>query len=233
MLFLQLSIGALNDVADAGWDAGRKPGKPIAEGRVSRRTGLAVWGTGLVGGLALSAPSGPATLAVAVAGATCGYVYDLGLSRTVLSWLPLAVGLPLLPIHALLGATGQLSAGAPALLPIGVLAGVGLALANGMVDAERDAAAGASTVVVVVGRSRAWWMHLVVLAGAIALAWALLPVTTSPLVPLGIGVGAAFVAFGAALSRSERVGLRERGWEAEAVGVAFLGAAWVAALVQR
>jgi 4-hydroxybenzoate polyprenyltransferase len=231
MLCLQLSIGALNDVVDARWDAGRKPGKPIAEGRVSGAAGLVVWAAALVVGLALSAPSGAATLAVAAAGATCGYAYDVRLSRTALSWLPLAIGLPLLPIHALLGATGQIPPGAPALLPIGVLAGIGLALANGMVDAERDAAAGAPTIVVVVGRGRAWWLHLAALGAAIAVALGLLPATRAPLVGVGLAGGAALLALGAMLSRSPTVATRERGWEAEAIGVAVLGAAWVGALV--
>src|SRR4051794_32343851 len=42
MLGLQFCIGATNDLVDADLDAGRKPGKPIPAGWISRRAAAAV-----------------------------------------------------------------------------------------------------------------------------------------------------------------------------------------------
>src|SRR5262245_50741227 len=90
MTALQVSIGALNDVVDAPIDRGRRPPKPVADGLVTPRVALGAGAVAAIFGFGLAAISGPATLAVAVLGAGCGYAYDLRLSRTAASWVPLA-----------------------------------------------------------------------------------------------------------------------------------------------
>ncbi|MCI0346388.1 MAG: UbiA family prenyltransferase, partial [Chloroflexi bacterium] len=97
MLGFQLSIGAFNDLNDVAADTRSKPGKPIPSGAARVADARLLTLGGLAVGLALSWPSGPAVLAIALAGAACGYAYDAGLKRTSLSWLPLALALPLLP----------------------------------------------------------------------------------------------------------------------------------------
>jgi 4-hydroxybenzoate polyprenyltransferase len=228
MLLLQASIGALNDLADAGLDSGRKPGKPLPRGAVTMEEAAALTVVAAVAGLGLSALSGPATGLVALAGLGCGYAYDLRLSRTAWSWLPLAVGLPLLPVYAWIGAGQSLPAGLLALLPIGVVAGASLGIGNGLVDAERDALAGRRTAVVLLGRSRAWPGHAAGLAivGLSVGLWA--PRAGEPLGTVGLVAGGGLLAAGAALTRTRRAALRERGWELEALGTALLGATWLA-----
>jgi len=228
MLALQASIGALNDVADAGVDSGRKPGKPIPRGAVGPTTAAVVALAGLGVGLALSAVSGPATAAVAGAGVGCGYLYDLRLSRTPWSWLPLAIALPLVPLHAWLGATGVAPPALVALVPVAVLAGAGLALGNGIVDAERDRAARLRTAVVAIGSRRAWLLHGAALAGAIGGAIVLGPRTLDGWRVVAEAVASAAIALGIGLVGTSRPSLRERGWELEAVGVALLGVTWLA-----
>jgi 4-hydroxybenzoate polyprenyltransferase len=238
MLGLQTSIGALNDLVDEPLDAGQKPGKPVPRGLVTRPGAWVVTAITGVAGLALSVPSGLATLVAAFVAMGLGYVYDLRLSRTSLSWLPLAVALPVLPIHAWLGATGGVAPGLVTLVPAAVLAGTALAIANGLVDVERDATTGRRGIVVTIGPRAGWLVHAASFVIVIALALALAP---APLVPaggsgevlgdlrrVGLPVGIAAIALGAMALLARSPGLRERGWELEAVGVAAAGVAWLA-----
>jgi 4-hydroxybenzoate polyprenyltransferase len=242
MLGMQVSIGALNDLADIALDARHKPRKPIPAGLVpvGLARGIAIGGAAV--GLALSAMSGPATGLAAFGCLAIGYAYDLRLSRTALSWLPLALALPLLPVHAWLGATGAIPDGFGTLLPIAVLAGAGLALANGLVDVERDASGGRRAVAVALGRRRTWGLQTLVLGTVATLVVALAPSPAggggeaadglaAALVVMrqtGPALGAAALAIGAALLLANRAAIRERGWELEAGAVAALGLSWLA-----
>jgi 4-hydroxybenzoate polyprenyltransferase len=237
MLGLQGSIGALNDLVDAPRDATTKPGKPIPRGAATTAEARAIAGGGLLLAVVLLVPSGPLALGVLAACAACGYAYDLWLSRTVVSWLPLTLALPLVPVFAWSSATGSVPAPVLALVPPGMLAGAGLALANGLADVERDRSTGAATAVVRLGRARAWAVQaaLVALAAAIPLlvltpaglggpGW-LLQARPSSLVALA---GTVAVAVGLALGRSGGAARRERAWELEALGVALVAGGWLA-----
>ena len=187
----------------------------------------------------LSAVSGPATGIAGVACLALGYVYDLRLSRTALSWLPLSLALPLLPIHAWLGAAGTVPAGLLTLVPAAVLGGAGLALANGLADVERDVNEGRRTIAVVLGPRRAWIAQTLALAAAAALAFVFAPVVPEAgvgerglalglLRVAGVWLGTGAMAIGAVGLTSAPAGMRERGWELEALGVACLGIGWLA-----
>jgi 4-hydroxybenzoate polyprenyltransferase len=264
MLAMQASIGAVNDLADEPLDRVEKPAKPIVAGLLSRRTAR-IWAvaTGVVtlilalpfGPGAPAAPGGPippaelgdsfelGDLAVAGVALAClglGYLYDLRLSRTALSWLPLALALPLLPIFAWLGATGNVPAGLLALLPAAALAGGGLIVGNGLVDLERDERAGRPTAAVRFGRQRAWLGHTVALGIATTMAILLAPGAAGSAVDprggemvdlvrsFGVPLGAVVIAVGAALLQARAPTARERGWELEAIGTAVVGLAWLA-----
>lgn len=239
MLAIQCSIGALNDLSDESIDAQQKPRKPIPSRHVGRRTAVAVV-VGAAGvGLLLSAMSGPATAVAALGCLGLGYAYDLRLSRTALSWLPLSLALPLLPIHAWLGSAGTIPPGLLTLAPAAVLGGAGLALANGLVDLERDASAGRGAAAVVIGQRWAWALQTLALAMAAALAVAIAPAVPAGAAGAdiavlrllrigGIVIGIAALAGGAMALRARRASVRERGWELEAVGVVCLGLGWLA-----
>jgi len=245
MACLQASIGTVNDLVDAPLDAVSKPGKPLVAGHLSGSAARAWAGLTLVLGLIVAAPSGLPTVGVAAVGVGLGYAYDVGLSRTALSWLPLSVALPLVPIFAWLGSTGTVPPGLAALVPVAVLAGGALMVGNGLVDVERDAPAGKATVVVRFGPRRAWLAHALALAAAVALALALAPGGevgaaasgggTRPAISLlaqartfGVPLGGALIAVGAWLLARPRASVRERGWELEAIGTAVLGLGWLA-----
>lgn len=232
MTALQASIGALNDLVDAPRDAGLKPGKPIPAGIVAPPVARLVVGLAAAIGLALAAPSGPALIVVALLVLAAGWTYDLRLKGTPWSWLPFALGIPLLPVFAWVGATGGLPAASGALLPAAFLAGAALAIANALPDVERDQARGAATVAVHLGRVRAWRVHLVLLVSVAVIALV-------GLVRLGgtgwgvavIAIGLAAAAGGVALLAGGTPHRRERGWELEAVGIGLVAAGWLAAVV--
>lgn len=243
MLAIQASIGALNDLVDAPLDARQKPAKPIPAGLVGRRVAGAVAVVGAGAGIAMSASYGSAVGLAALAGLGLGWAYDLWLSRTALSWLPLSLALPLLPMHAWLGAAGTVPPGLVALVPVAVLAGAGLALANGLVDLDRDTRERRRTAAVALGARRSWAIQTFALGAAALLALLLAPSAPADGVGGGqadalavfrlvrlaaVGAGIAAIAIGAAVLRSARASTRERGWELEAVGVASLGLGWLA-----
>ena len=110
MTLLQLGIGTVNDIVDAPLDAGRKAGKPIPAGLVARvggAVGLAVVAFG--SGSLSRPPSSLATGVLAVVVIAIGLAYDLRLKGTAWSWLPFAVGIPILPVFGWVGATGTLA----------------------------------------------------------------------------------------------------------------------------
>jgi 4-hydroxybenzoate polyprenyltransferase len=231
MLLLQASVGALNDLIDAPHDAGHKPGKPIPAGLVRPETARLVAVVAGAGGLLLAVPSGAATVALALVLLGLGYGYDLWFKGTSWSWLPFALAIPLFPTFGWLGAAGSLPPVWGILLPTAVLAGAALALANAIVDVERDRAAGVASVATRLGRTRAARTNLAILGAVWALAAATLALTGTTL-PWGLGVvgGAVLAVLGATRLRAEDPGSRERGWEAQAVGVAILAASWLGAM---
>jgi len=135
MLCFQFSIGAANDVVDRFDDAVAKPWKPIPSGAVPRRVavGLAALLAGT--GLAVTAGMPVGAWLLGAAGLACGLVYDVSLKRTALSWLPLAVALPLVPAWVFVAADAW-----DALLwwafPLGITLGLALHLANQAPDAR-------------------------------------------------------------------------------------------------
>jgi 4-hydroxybenzoate polyprenyltransferase len=229
MTALQASIGALNDIVDAPHDRGQKPAKPIPAGTVSAfHAKIVVIGAAALG-IVLTVPSGWPMVALAVIVLAIGYAYDLRLRGTPWSWLPFAIGIPVLPVFGWLGAAGSLPGSFVLLLPAGVLAGAALALANARADYERDVDAGVRTVATALGLRPAWMVHAVLLGIVLIIAVGTLAVLEVSGAALALAVVAvALVAAGMGAGRTGGPRLRERAWEAEAVGVGLLAAAWLA-----
>ena len=138
----QLSIGWSNDYLDAERDrAADRADKPLATGAVAPRfagmAALVALALTLVLSAALGWPGGPAALVIVL----CGWLYNLGLKATVLSWLPYAIAFGMLP------ATATLAAMPPRWPPVwaltaGGLLGVAAHLANVLPDLQDDTATG-------------------------------------------------------------------------------------------
>ena len=231
MTALQVSIGTLNDIVDAPRDAGHKPGKPIPAGLVTPGSARTVMvGAAAVGGL-LAVPSGPATVGLAFAILVIGYGYDLVAKGTAWSWLPFAVGIPLLPVFGWLGVTGDLPRAFAVLVPVAVAAGAALAIANASADSERDAAAGTDSVAVRLGPRRAWAVSSGLLLAVIAAAITTLAAAGAGAPVLAAAIGAGLViCLGIVVGRDAGRSRRERAWELEAVGVGLLAVAWLAGI---
>lgn len=231
MVALQASIGALNDLVDAQVDAGRKPGKPIPAGLVSTTTARWIVAIGAGGGLLLALPSGPALVALGIAVLAVGFGYDLLAKGTPWSWLPFAVGIPLLPVFGWIGVTGDLPPAFAVLLPAAVASGAGLAIANARADLERDEDAGLDSVAVRLGLRRSWTVEVALLGAVVLVAigslWTHSDASLSPAI-LATATAGLVIAAGLGWGRDASVTRRERAWEVEAIGVAMLAAAWLA-----
>jgi 4-hydroxybenzoate polyprenyltransferase len=114
------------------------------------------------------------------------------------------------------------------LIPTAVVAGAALAIGNALADLERDEASGVISIATSLGPERAWRLQVALLAtvGLAAVGTSvLLDATISQLAVVAV---AALVPLAAALAgRGRSAAGRERAWEAQAVGVAVLGAAWL------
>jgi 4-hydroxybenzoate polyprenyltransferase len=233
MLAIQFAIGSVNDLADEAADRRTKPTKPLAKGWIDRRTAGSIAAGSAATGLAISMLHGPGTLVLGLALLAAGLAYDLALKPTPYASLCFVVAFVVVPCYGWVGATGMLPPRSELLLPIAALAGPTLQLANGLVDVERDAAAGMRGPAVVLGRRRG----IVLLAGLQAaihgLAWLTLALgdVAPPIALVAAAAASALTVAGVALSAQEDPSWRERGWQAQAAAIVLLGAAWLAAAV--
>ena len=232
MTLLQAAIGTLNDVVDAPTDARSKPGKPIPAGLVSVPVARSIVVAAAVAGIVLSLPSGPALVTLAAIILAIGFGYDLAFKGTAWSWLPFAVGIPLLPVFGWLGSSGSLPPSFALLVPVAVLAGAALSIANARADLERDTAAGVDSVAVRLGSEPAWLVHAVLLTAVLIVAAATLGYAAATTVELaGAAIAGGMVATGIVAGRHGDAQRLERAWELEAVGIGLLAAIWLAAAV--
>ncbi|MBA2380497.1 MAG: UbiA prenyltransferase family protein [Chloroflexi bacterium] len=232
MTLLQLGIGTVNDIVDAPHDAGRKPGKPIPAGHVRSDAALvlaaACFGGGVVLATAISSTTG--ILAVMVIG--IGLAYDLRLKGTAWSWLPFAVGIPILPVFGWVGTSGSLHPVFTVLLPTAFAAGAALAIGNALVDVDRDRDAGISSIAVALGSDTAAWLAVALLGSVWALAWSTaLRGGAGPFGVAIIAVGGLVPLAAAAAARTADSARRERLWQVETVGLALLATVWLAVLL--
>jgi 4-hydroxybenzoate polyprenyltransferase len=159
-------------------------------------------------------------------------VYDLALKGTPWSWLPFAVGIPLLPVFAWIGTGQPLPPSFAALIPAAGLAGAALAIGNALVDVERDRAAGVTSIAAHLGPARAWRVMAGLYIAVISTAAVTSMTGTSAIVGFAASlVPGAIVLAGVAWSRAREPVVRERGWRLQAAGVALLAAGWLSALL--
>jgi 4-hydroxybenzoate polyprenyltransferase len=235
MTCLQFAIGTVNDLVDARSDAGRKPGKPIPSGLVTPGQARVVALAAALLGLLLALAGGAGLVVLALIGLGIGLAYDLWAKGTTLSWLPLAVGIPLLPLFGWYGATGEVPGLFLVLIPAAANAGTALSIANAIVDMERDDAAGSRSIALALGPARASRLVLALHAVVALLAVATTAVLGAPTgwvvaVLAASAVPLAGAVLGLVAANRDPTSLRELAWEVQAVGTGLLAVAWLGAL---
>jgi 4-hydroxybenzoate polyprenyltransferase len=223
MLLLQFSIGATNDLVDAPADRRVAPHKPLPAGRVTPRAARVVAVVAATAGLALAAAGGPASLAVAAAGLATGLIYDLRLKATAWSWLPYAIGIPLLVVFAWVGSGLALPTSIVVLAPLAGLAGCQLAIGNALSDLERDRQAGLSTVATSLGPDAARLLMGLCAIVLVAATWIILGTVGGSGAALGAAAaGTALTAAGVIAAGAGSILARRRAWECQAAGLGLL-----------
>lgn len=164
MLGGQLAVGAVNELVDVELDRLSKPHKPIPAGLVSRRGAMTVVVIGLLlmGAFSLRF-SAEAFLLLALANGL-GIAYSIWFKRTVWSWVPYVVALPLIPIWVWT-ALGSLPLRMLAIYPLAIPAVISLQIAQSMPDITSDRTAGVRTLAVEMGHvwsRRVVWGSLLV-----------------------------------------------------------------------
>ncbi len=153
MLGGQLAIGAVNELVDVDLDFHSKPAKPIPAGIISRAAARNFAGISLVVMVTLSASFGMGSLALCSLGTSAGLTYDLWLKRTLFSWLPYLLALPLIPIWVWTAVDSFMSR-LLILYPLGALAVVGVHLSQALPDTVADRQAGIRSLSSMLGQSR-------------------------------------------------------------------------------
>jgi 4-hydroxybenzoate polyprenyltransferase len=228
----QIAIGAVNELVDAELDAVAKPGKPIPSGLVSPQGAriVAIVGTGLMA--ILAATLGLDAFALCALGTGTGIAYNFWFKRTIWSWVPYLVALPLLPIWVWT-TLGTVQPGMFAIYPIGATAVIAVQIAQSLPDLEADAGSGVRTLAVALGSRwarRACWTAML---GAALLAALLAPALTgnAPLVWIAGAVAAALVALNALIWRHDPRAGALACFPCIATAAVALGIGWTAALV--
>jgi 4-hydroxybenzoate polyprenyltransferase len=134
----QLSIGWSNDRIDAARDrAVGRSDKPVAAGAVGERTVEIAVALAVAACVALSSALGWRAALTHLGAVACGWLYNIWLKSTPLSWLPYAVAFAALPAVATL-ALPTPAAPAAWVLTAGALLGCAAHLANVVPDLAED-----------------------------------------------------------------------------------------------
>ena len=223
----QLSIGWSNDLLDRDRDraAGRRD-KPLARGAVTARVVQVATVVTVALTVTLSLASGLLAGLVHLLAVSGGWAYNLGLKRTVLSFLPYAVSFGLLTAFATL-ASRRAEWPEPWAVAAGSLLGLGAHFLNVVPDVRDDLVAG------VHGLPQRLGARASAVAGAALLAAASVLVLLGPGEPLGVAGWVGLVAAVGGAVGAGVAGLRLRASRLPFLLALVTAAVAVTALVAR
>ncbi len=229
------AVGALNDYCDYSLDKLAKPRKPLVRGLVTPK--FALWQALVLAitGMLLSVRLNLLTACFSALILLLGVWYDVQAKRSLLSWVPYAIGIPTLPLWGF-AAAGRFERMLLLAYPLGALLSVALNMSNTLPDREHDAAFGLRALT-----------HRLKQKQAILLAWGLFAVSilgfgaSAPLVGNdwkilgpGLAVGTLLLLFmmaDYATFRSRKS--LQRNWITGGFLALSVGLAWVASLPKR
>jgi 4-hydroxybenzoate polyprenyltransferase len=229
------SIGALNDYCDYPLDKTAKPGKPLVRGLVSFRFALAQ--TAILGviGMALSFALNWQTACFSALILALGIWYDIRAKRSLLSWVPYAVGVPTLPVWGF-AAAGRFERVLLMAYPLGALLSLALNMSNTLPDWEADVAFGLRALTHRLRRLQAILLSWSLYAAAIVGFAVSAPVVGNNWNILGPGLVAGTIVLmimigDYAIFRSHQS--LKRNWFAGGFLAGVVGLAWVASLPRK
>lgn len=232
MLCAQSAIGIVNDCFDRELDAANKPWKPIVAGAVSPAAAVAAAAAFVATTIGVAASLGRGSLGLAALGLACGLLYDARLKRTVWSAVPYMIAIPTLPLWVWV----TLDEWRPVLmwlLPLGMLIGLALHLANTVPDLDADRAQGIEGMAHRLGAGRSMALAWASYALALGLSLALAPIVRYDFLifapAFAAGSGLLLVSVGAYAIRRDDVSL-QFGFGALGIGAAVLAAGWLGAV---
>ncbi|CAN5809227.1 hypothetical protein BH20CHL2_BH20CHL2_10760 [soil metagenome] len=228
----QIAIGAVNELVDVELDRVAKPDKPIPAGLVSEHGARIMAITGVSVMAVLSPTFGVDAFLLCALGTGAGVVYSFWFKRTIWSWIPYLVALPLLPIWVWT-ALSEVDPGMFAIYPIGAAAVIAVQIAQSLPDVRADQESGVRTLAVALGSSRARKVCWGAMILAASLAAALAPLLTTQPGRVWIAAVATYglVGLNAFLwSRNARAGTMAC-FPCVAVSAGILGIGWTAALI--
>ena len=138
MLAYQFSIGVTNDIVDLPDDRSTNRPKPLVRGDLSPRTATLLAACFVGAGMVVTLALDPGPWAIGLAGLACGLAYDVWLKRTALSWLPMSIAFPIIPVWVF-SAAGEWGALLWWTFPLGILLGASVHLANQIPDVAAEA----------------------------------------------------------------------------------------------
>jgi 4-hydroxybenzoate polyprenyltransferase len=232
MLGGQLAVGAINELVDADLDAIAQPHKPIPAGLVSRRGAWVMTIAGLLLMTVLSLRFGPASFLICGLGNGAGIAYSLWFKRTIWSWVPYLVALPLLPIWVWTSLS-EVHPGLLAIYPIGAPAVIAVQIAQSLPDIAADQQASVRTLAVALGPARARRACWTALLLAALVAVALAPRLTGHPAPVMITalIAAALIVLNALIWRQDARRGAVAAFPCVATGAVALGLGWTIALL--
>ena len=180
MLGGQMAVGAVNELVDAELDAVARPAKPIPAGLVSKRGAIAVVISGLGFMVGFSLRFSTDAFLLCALGNGVGIAYSIWFKRTIWSWVPYVIAIPLIPVWVW-SAIATFPRAILVIYPLGIPAVISLQIAQSLPDIASDRAAGVRTLAVALGEARAPWVcgamvMLSLVIAAISAHW----VTTRP-----------------------------------------------------
>ncbi len=152
---MQLSIAVWNDYCDRQVDASTRKNKPIPRGLIRPQEALIIGFLLIVIMVFLLLPLNPLALCISLLYLGLGQSYNFGLKSTPWSGIVFALAIPLIPLYAFVAA-GRIIPFVFWLVPVAVLLGIALNLANSLPDIEDDHANNAHTLAVVLGVRRSF-----------------------------------------------------------------------------